>query len=220
MTDLLARDAVRAADGSSRVRVFEWLDRLELPAEVVVAMPDGRPATVAGWVDLAGRSAAACEAAFPPGRARTFWLHREVSPLSPGVLEASMLRNAGVALFDLDDALFVEPERSARACLLLRRRAKAELCARRADVVVAGNEFIAEWAASLGARPEIVPSCVDPSVYVPKATTSSAPSPGSSGWDRRARSRTSRRSLPVLESRAAAPPPRAGGDRAGGGRHS
>jgi glycosyltransferase involved in cell wall biosynthesis len=166
VTDLLAATPYGRGDGSSRVRVFEWIDRLGCPAEVLVAMPHGRPGILREWADMGSAAVAALRLRRTIGD-RTFWLHREVSPLSPGVIEASFLRAARLALFDLDDALFVESEHSARAWVL-RRRAKAELCARRADVVIAGNEVIAEWVASQGAPCTIVPSCVDPSMYSQK----------------------------------------------------
>jgi glycosyltransferase involved in cell wall biosynthesis len=167
VTDILAATPYGRADGSSRVRVFEWLDRLGLSAEVLVAMPDGRPTTLVGWAAM-GRRAVDAARHGTAVRDRTFWLHREVSPLSPGVIEASLMRKAGVALFDLDDALYADPVRSARSWML-RRRAKAELCARHADTVIAGNERIADWASSLGASSVVVPSCVDPAAYARKS---------------------------------------------------
>lgn len=167
MTSIVAATPYGRLDGSSRVRVHEWVDRLGLSVEMLVAMPDGRPGTPAEWAAMGAELLHAAKLRSTMG-ARTFWLHREVSPLSPGLLEASLLRRSGLALFDLDDALFVEPAPSARTWLL-RRRAKAELCARRSDVVIAGNDVLAEWASSLGASVSVVPSCVQPDRYVRKS---------------------------------------------------
>jgi len=71
-------------------------------------------------------------------------------------------------LYDFDDALFeISPdeedrfgrERAARR--MRSRRARLRVTARRARVVIAGNQFLAEWARAAGARVEVLPTGVD-----------------------------------------------------------
>ena len=71
-------------------------------------------------------------------------------------------------LYDVDDAVFeISPDEerrfsAARAERRMRsRRARLAAVARRARVVIAGNRFLADWIAGLGARVTIVPTGVD-----------------------------------------------------------
>jgi glycosyltransferase involved in cell wall biosynthesis len=71
-------------------------------------------------------------------------------------------------LYDVDDAVFeVSPDEerrfsAARAGRRMRsRRARLQAVARRARVVIAGNRYLADWIAGLGARVTIVPTAVD-----------------------------------------------------------
>ncbi len=71
-------------------------------------------------------------------------------------------------LYDVDDAVFeISPDEerrfsAARAARRMRsRRARLAAVARRARVVIAGNRFLADWIAGLGARVTVVPTGVD-----------------------------------------------------------
>ena len=91
--------------GSSRVRVYDWLERIEEPA-VVSGYLGARDAGRGGWPP-APRGARRRAPAAPDRGARPerLLLHREASPLSRGGLEAELARAAGFSVYDFDDAL-------------------------------------------------------------------------------------------------------------------
>jgi len=151
---------------SARVRAFDWLNHTGVKAEVhdYLGLPVNTPAAV-----LRHPSAALLAEAHLWRLARevstdTVFLVREASPFSRGHVEAAILRRAARAVYDFDDALMLqEPGLVAH---LASKAAKWRRCVSRADVVIAGNDMLAEAAASAGARDiRLIPSCVEPNAY-------------------------------------------------------
>ncbi|WP_166791560.1 glycosyltransferase [Cryobacterium sp. Hh38] len=154
--------------GSARVRVFDWLDWTGLEAihetylneasnstKVVVQSPLRVLAAESRLRTLKGKI-----------RDETLLLSRQASPFSNGGVESRLLRQASHGVYDFDDALFHSPKRG-----LTTPWSKREVWARSvaaADVVIAGNEYLAAAAAELNSSVVVVPSCVNPSEYVPK----------------------------------------------------
>jgi glycosyltransferase involved in cell wall biosynthesis len=151
---------------SSRVRVFEWLERTATPSVLhcFIGLPNAaasalmrRPGAVIG-AELALRQTAR-------SRPARLLLHREASPLSRGSLERRLLSSAEFAVYDFDDALQWDRGEGG----LLRRWApkaqKALMAVRLADRVIAGNNVLADWASAHNDDVTIIPSCVDPSRY-------------------------------------------------------
>lgn len=91
-------------------------------------------------------------------------LNREASPFGRGGIEATLLGRARRGVLDIDDALHLDPRRGPLGRLLAKPE-KATRAARAADVVIAGNPFLAEWAAGLADEVHMIPTCVDPSRY-------------------------------------------------------
>lgn len=91
-------------------------------------------------------------------------VNREVSPISRGNLEARVLHGAGRGLYFIDDALFLDSARSAPTRIFSKAR-KATIAAISADVVVAGNEFLASWASEYAKDVRVIPTCVDTTLY-------------------------------------------------------
>jgi glycosyltransferase involved in cell wall biosynthesis len=152
--------------GSSRVRVFDWVERI--PETVVVhpyaGLPTASPRT------LAKHPGRVLNAELDLRRLRRrrpsrLLLHREASPLSRGGQEAELLGSAGFSVYDLDDALFCDVGQGPRYRRLAPKAAKARLSASAADRVIAGNDVIAEWASTHNRDVVIIPSCVDPASY-------------------------------------------------------
>ncbi|WP_337176793.1 glycosyltransferase family 4 protein [Paludisphaera sp.] len=88
--------------------------------------------------------------------------------LLPGWQFAILRRNARRLAFDLDDAVFLRDSYSPRGVASRRRMGRFARTVRGADVVLAGNDFLADAALRAGASPErtlTVPTCVDPSGY-------------------------------------------------------
>ena len=90
------------------------------------------------------------------------------SPFSTGGLETRLLlRNAANGVYDFDDALFNDNGTGLRR--LLAKARTCELAVRAADHVIAGNEYLADWAGSRNkSEVTIIPSCVRPNDYVAK----------------------------------------------------
>lgn len=146
--------------GSSRVRVYEWLERVAPSAPVYGHFAGNR----ASAAELLTRYPTRCrrraelrgllEAGSP------LLLHREASPLSIGALERRLIARAKHAAFDLDDALFADKR--------MARRQRVRTAAANASVVIAGNDYIANWASAHSRDVRVIPSCVDEESYAKK----------------------------------------------------
>lgn len=164
--------------GSSRVRVHDWVERTPASCSVsdYIGHRNASPRYLAGHArEVAGAERALRRLArIAPDR---LLLHREASPLSRGGLERQLLRSAGFAVYDLDDALHEDHGQSG----VLRRWApkarKAKDCARAADRVIAGNFLLADWASQHNPDVVVVPSCVAPERYRAKTDYAGADVP-------------------------------------------
>jgi len=155
---------------SSRVRVFEWLDRI--PGDVAVSSyishHNARP------VDIARRPLSMLAAErrlrrMASDRPQRLLLHREASPLSRGALERRLLSSAEFSVYDFDDALQWDHGEGGVLRRLAPKAPKAEAAVRLADRVIAGNEVLAEWASAHNRDVVVIPSCVSVEAYRAKA---------------------------------------------------
>jgi glycosyltransferase involved in cell wall biosynthesis len=89
-------------------------------------------------------------------------LSRRASPISTGRLEASILRHATRGIYDFDDALAVSTDGPFPLANIWRRAVEA------ADVVIAGNKLLAAEARRYAERVVVIPSCIEPDLYLPK----------------------------------------------------
>ena len=92
-------------------------------------------------------------------------LSREASPFSRGEVEERLLRRAAHGVYDFDDALFDDQSPIRQ---LLGTQDKCRRASVAADVVLAGNDYLANWAESHSKDVRVVPSCIDPRDYTPK----------------------------------------------------
>jgi glycosyltransferase involved in cell wall biosynthesis len=159
---------------SSRVRVFEWLDRIPEPRVVssYISHHNAKPSEVA-------RRPVAVVAAerrlrrMSADRPELLLLHREASPLSRGGLERNLLSAAAFSVYDFDDALQWDSGAggrwdsgiAGRFRRLAPKAPKALTAAQTADRVVAGNPVLAEWADKHSPDVVVIPSCVAPDRY-------------------------------------------------------
>ena len=155
--------------GSSRVRVFEWIDHLGLDAVVHVFTEEN----AAGFKQIGRhplrsirrhRELAATE--IDPDD--VVLIHRELSPLSDGSEEERLLRAGARGIVDLDDGLQWDWGQGGRARRLQPKTPKVLRMVKAADVVIAGNDLIAEWAGQHASDVVVIPSCVEPSHYQQK----------------------------------------------------
>ena len=158
---------------SARVRVFEWLDHLHLPAvrHTYAGLASNSVRTLSTRPAATLRAEASIQRLPARLSSSTLLLSKQASPFSNGGLERRLLSSAGHAVYDFDDALFVQQRGVAGRIFSKRRAWKSAV--RAADTVIAGNDYLAERAsAELGGsgRVTVIPSCVDPDDYVAKAS--------------------------------------------------
>lgn len=154
--------------GSARVRVFDWLDWLRLPAESSTYL-DGSSNAPSSLIRTPRRLLAAeVRIRRLPRRIehQTVLVSRQASPFSNGGVEARLLRRAAHGVYDFDDALMHSPSAGLNAVWSKKRVWARSVAA--ADVVIAGNDYLAAEAAALNPSVIVVPSCVNPGDYVPK----------------------------------------------------
>jgi glycosyltransferase involved in cell wall biosynthesis len=167
---------------SSRVRVYEWLDRVAVPFVVsgYISQQNARPSALArrpGAVLAAERRLRLIAAARP----ERLLLHREASPLSRGGLERRLLGSAEFAVYDFDDALQWDWGEGGLFRRLAPKAPKAHAAVRCADRVIAGNAVLADWASQFNRDVVVIPSCVSPAEYRQK-TVYDITDPPRLGW--------------------------------------
>lgn len=150
------------AAGSTRVRLYDWFRHLDLTPtrHQYLQTPNLAFTTILQRpIDSLNEER---QLRKPTQRDAISIVSREASPLSTGLLESRILERSSHGVFDIDDALHEDSR--------LRRRAfggarKFERAARAADVVIVGNDNLAEWATQFAADVRVIPSCVEPSDY-------------------------------------------------------
>jgi glycosyltransferase involved in cell wall biosynthesis len=80
------------------------------------------------------------------GRYDIVLVHRESAPIGPPLFERSLAARRIPYLFDFDDAIFLRAIHPSNRSFGWLRRTNAVEVARRAALVIAGNEYLAEWA--------------------------------------------------------------------------
>ncbi|MFJ6429417.1 MULTISPECIES: hypothetical protein [Microbacterium] len=148
--------------GSARVRVFDWLDRVDVPA-VAHTYLDGATNSARSLLKSPPRLLAAEGRLrrMPSGDASVL-ISRQASPLSRGGVERRLLRNARIGVYDVDDALHLDRRGPFPKAAIWRAAVTA------ADVVIAGNAALAEAAGRFNHNVTVIPSCVDPADYTRK----------------------------------------------------
>jgi glycosyltransferase involved in cell wall biosynthesis len=151
---------------SSRVRVFEWLERLRTPVAVssYVSHRNASPAYLARH-PFAVAAAEGRLRRIARDKSRPLLLHREASPLSRGGLERRLLSRARFTAYDFDDALQWDTGAGSMYRRWAPKAHKALIGARNADRVIAGNPVLADWASEHNRDVVVIPSCVAPDAY-------------------------------------------------------
>ncbi|MFJ4200265.1 glycosyltransferase [Streptomyces sviceus] len=168
--------------GSSRVRVFEWLDRVGTDFAIgsYLSLPDAAPSRLVRHPVSLARAELGL-AAVARARPRRLLLHREASPLSRGWWERRLLASAEFAVYDFDDALQWDRGEGGLVRRLAPKARKAQVAVRQADRVVAGNAVLADWASGHQRDVVVIPSCVALEDYTRK-TSYALHDPPRLGW--------------------------------------
>jgi glycosyltransferase involved in cell wall biosynthesis len=151
---------------SSRVRVYEWLERISEPVIMsdYIAHRNAHPGHLVrnpGAVVAAERRLRRMAGARPD----RLLLHREASPLSRGGIERKLLESADYSVYDFDDALQWDWGKGGALRRLAPKAPKAHTAARLADRVIAGSPVLADWASEHSREVVLIPSCVAPDRY-------------------------------------------------------
>ena len=147
---------------STRVRALAWLEHLGLSAELhtYLGTPDTRPGRLLRQPGAVLRAEAGLRTSARRSDGKPLLLLRNATPFSSGRVEERILRAASHAVYDFDDALMVQ-QPGALARLFSRARAWRRAVGA-ADVVIAGNEYLADAAAEHAREVVVVPTCVAP----------------------------------------------------------
>ncbi len=161
---------------SSRVRFYQFRDFLAgqglevevqplLDADYVQRLLSGKSRSTGNLVGCYVRRLAA----IPRWRrADLLWIEKELFPWAPTLLDPGLLGSAPYVV-DYDDAVFHNYDEHPRRFVRALYATKIPRVMRGASTVIAGNPYIAEFAARSGARHiEIVPSVVHGGVYRPR----------------------------------------------------
>ncbi|MGW7202920.1 glycosyltransferase family 4 protein [Streptomyces sp. NPDC054837] len=157
--------------GSSRVRVFQWLDRIgsDFTVGSYLSLSDAAPSRLARHPVSLARAELRL-GAIVSARPRRLLLHREASPLSRGWWERRLLTSAEFAVYDFDDALQWDRGEGGLVRRLAPKADKAWVAVRHADRVIAGNAVLADWASRHHRDVVVIPSCVALEDYMHKTS--------------------------------------------------
>lgn len=154
--------------GSARVRVFDWLDHLALETKVSSYL--GRESNSLGALAQHPLRILEVERRLRDSlnslSESTVMVARGVSPFSNGELESRILMAAERGVYDFDDALMHTPTGASERAWSKRKTWRRSV--ESADVVIAGNDYLAEAASRLNGNVVTIPSCVEPDHYVLK----------------------------------------------------
>lgn len=164
VVDAVTTYALTAA--SPRVRLADWFAHEGVTARwhTYADTRDVLPGTLLAHPLRVARAEATIRRAAP---AEVLMLSREATPWSLGAVESRLLRTARWGVYDVDDALFDDPSPVRR---LMRFQEKWRRMVSAADVVIAGNDYLAERASRDASDVRIVPSCVEPDDYEAKVS--------------------------------------------------
>jgi glycosyltransferase involved in cell wall biosynthesis len=151
---------------SSRVRVYEWLDRVAEPTVLsdYVSHHNASPTAIARH-PIVLLNAEHRLRRMADQRPERLLLHREASPLSRGAMERRLIASSSFSVYDFDDALQCDWGAGGVLRRLAPKAPKAQIAAATADRVIAGNPVLAEWAATQNRDVVVIPSCVAPEAY-------------------------------------------------------
>jgi len=113
-----------------------------------------------------------------------FFVYREAYPFGPAVFESVLAHTGGRPLiYDFDDAIFLSNSSEAnRLASSLKYPQKVPAIIRRSAMVLAGNDYLADYARRFNSSVEVLPTCVDTNVFVPRKTPRPAGAPLVVGW--------------------------------------
>jgi len=169
---------------SSRFRVYQYIPYLERNGVECTVRPFVSSANVRELyksggtgrkiaLTLSGLTRRAADVARAT-RHDIVYVLREAFALGPPFVEAALARAAGKMIFDFDDAIYTRSLAYDNPIDRLRDWNKPAKMIRRADTIVAGSSYLADYAARHATgRVEVLPTVVDHQIYAPRARRAS-----------------------------------------------
>jgi glycosyltransferase involved in cell wall biosynthesis len=178
MTDILLLSRYGYQGASSRYRSYQYLPFLRQQGFAITVAPLLDDTYVQGLV--AGRRTSLVSILqsylkrmswlVQTGRYDLVWVEKEALPWVPAWFELMSYRLRIPLVVDYDDALFHRYDQHYRWLVRLLLGKKIDRVMRRATLVIAGNQYLAQRALSAGAtRIKIIPSVVDLDRYPPSS---------------------------------------------------
>lgn len=154
---------------SSRLRTHQFKEHLEAQGIHIEAEPffdDAYIEAIYGFGDrnlsIAGYFARRASALFRRTDVDAIWLEKEAFPWLPWMIEGAFLPRSIPLIVDYDDAIFHRYDMHTSGIVRMLLGRKIDSVMHRADLVVAGNNYLAQRARTAGARRvEIIPTVVD-----------------------------------------------------------
>lgn len=148
--------------------MYDWLEYLGLPIDVssYLNMPSNHASALARHPVEILKAEALLRSHIGSGSAKTVLISRQASPFSNGAVEERLLANAERGVYDFDDALMYAPLSATERVWSKRRIWRRSV--EKADIIIAGNEYLAEAALQHNDNVVIIPSCVSPDSYAVK----------------------------------------------------
>ena len=167
-TPIIAVSPYGIDGASSRVRLHDWFEHTGVASEFYsyLGANNNQVGTVARHLPQAIRAELGLRRLSRRVAGRTVILSREGSPFSSGGIESSILRRAGHAVYDFDDALYAD-ELATMSKIWSKRKTWIR-SVRAADVVIAGSDILADAAREYSDNVTVVPSCIEPDEYLVK----------------------------------------------------
>lgn len=110
-------------------------------------------------------------------------VYRESAALGPPLFERLLGRLGVPYVFDFDDAVFLRPIHPAnQRWSWLRHPSRAPFTAAHAAAVIAGNEYLADWARTWSANVTVIPTPVDTDRHLPRPDRHTSRGPVVLGW--------------------------------------
>jgi glycosyltransferase involved in cell wall biosynthesis len=120
-------------------------------------------------VTFAGLSIKRLDSLRDASRFDVIFIYREIFPIGPALIERLLAaRGRPPVVFDFDDAIFLPSVSEAnRLIAAFKQPHKVDTIIRHSDRVIAGNDYLAEYARRLSPSVTVIPTCVDTTRFVP-----------------------------------------------------
>jgi len=181
-TRILALATNPETGASTRFRVLQWVPALEAAGFTLTLdafFSAGDAAALYRHGGLLSKVGSAAAGAVrrgmtlyrAPHHADVLFIHREAFPFGRRLFWSALKRFHGPIIYDYDDAMFL-PQRAGRGLLArIENLETPKAMMERADVVFAGNPFLAEYARRHARRVLHLPTCIDTQRFAPRGTS-------------------------------------------------